>query len=340
MPIRQQRGFTLIELMIGLTISLLGLAAVSGMMMTFSKKRTSIVSTMTAQDNGVMALYRIEKDIAQAGYGLMSLQACSSLSVASGSPLSPLPVQITSGSGGASDAIDVQYVNTTSGVPGTELLATGAQNYTMTTSQYNVRSSLGFAVGDRVVSTAAVPSCAITTITSVTDPAVSPGAIGHDATLTASATPGFLANLGPVGSVVSRRFVISSNSLQVAEDAPAYASPNLLVDDIVYMKAQYGLADTSSGRTVTSWVDSSAFTIGTANVGRVIALRVGVVARTAASDSETVDQPATLTVLPDVANSGGTTIGSAVSYTIPDTRYRYRAYTTTIPLRNAIWTRT
>ena len=70
---RQQRGFNLVELMIGLTISLMGLAAVASMMMTFSKNRGSVAQTQAAQDNGVMALYRLERDISQAGYGLMDL---------------------------------------------------------------------------------------------------------------------------------------------------------------------------------------------------------------------------------------------------------------------------
>jgi type IV pilus assembly protein PilW len=334
---RRQRGFNLVELMIGLTISLMGLAAVSTMMITFSKKRTSITQTMSAQDSGVMALYRIEKDLAQAGYGLMPLQVCSSLSVVSGDPLSPLPLQIVTGSSGAADTIDIQYVNTTTGVPGTELTVSGTD--TMTTSQYNVRSSLGFAIGDRVVATAAAPTCALTTVTSVTAPTVNPGAIGHNAALTESQQPGFLANLGPVGSLVSRRYAVSSNSLQVAENAPDLDSYNALVDDIVFLKAQYGLASTVTGGTVTSWADSSAFTIGTANIGRVIAVRIGVIARTAANESETIDQPSTLNVLNSVSDSTGTEIGAAVAYTIPDKKYRYRAYSTIVPLRNAIWTR-
>lgn len=334
---RRQRGFNLIELMIGLTIGLMGLAAVSTMMMTFSKKRLSIAQTMSAQDSGVMALYRIEKDLAQAGYGLMPLQVCTSLSVVSGDPLSPLPLQIATGSSGAADTLDIQYVNTATGAPGTELVVSGGN--TMTTSQYNVRSSLGFSIGDRVVATAAAPTCALTMVTSVTIPTVSPGAIGHNATLTASQQPGFLANLGPVGSLVSRRYAISSNSLQVAENAPNLDTYNSLVDDIVFLKAQYGLASTVTGTTVSSWADSSSFTIGNTNVGRVIAVRVGVVARTAASESETIDQPTTLNVLSSVSDSAGAEIGSAVTYTVPDKKYRYRAYSTIVPLRNAIWSR-
>ena len=65
------RGFSLIELLIGMVIAMMGLAAVGSMMMTFSKKRSTVTQTMVAQDNGVMALYRLERDLAQAGYGLM-----------------------------------------------------------------------------------------------------------------------------------------------------------------------------------------------------------------------------------------------------------------------------
>ncbi len=45
---RRSRGFSLIELLIGLVISMMGLAAVSTMMMNFSKKRTSIAQTLAA----------------------------------------------------------------------------------------------------------------------------------------------------------------------------------------------------------------------------------------------------------------------------------------------------
>ena len=69
-------GFSLIELMVGLTISLLGLLALGQIMLTFSQTRNSITQTTSAQSNGVMALYLIEKDLAQAGFSMMELQNC------------------------------------------------------------------------------------------------------------------------------------------------------------------------------------------------------------------------------------------------------------------------
>ena len=73
------------------------------------------------------------------------------------------------------------------------------------------------------------------------------------------------------------------------------------------------------------------------NVSRVIAIRVGVVARSAARENEVIDQPNPLPLFPEMADSSGGT--DAVTFTIPDTRSRYRAYSTIIPLKNVIWTR-
>jgi type IV pilus assembly protein PilW len=329
---RRQRGFNLIELLIGLAISLMGLAAVSQVMMTFSKKRTAITQTAAAQDNGVMALYRMEKEISQAGYGLLAvtglptLQDCASIAdSANGTSFSPVPVQITDG-GAASDEITTRYAYSTSGLPGTELNASGG--FTMTTSQYNVRSNVGFAVADKVVST---NSCAVAAVTSVATSI----AIGYAPNLTASASSGYLVNLGP-GGLVGRHFAITSGALTMGE-YPVYTANNL-VDEIVFLKAQYGLAASASGTAVTSWV-SGATAITSANVARVIAIRVGVVARSAAQERVAIDQPNPLPLLPEIADGGGATIGAAVTYTVPDTTYRYRAYSTIIPLKNVIWTR-
>lgn len=327
---RRQRGFTMIELMIGLAISLMGLAAVAQVMMTFSKKRTAITQTSYAQDNGVMALYRLEKEISQAGYGLLagsglpSLQSCGSITDGTYT-FSPIPVTITDG-GTGSDEIRVVYSYSTSGLPGTELNVSGG--LTMTTSQYNVRSNVGFAAGDKVVAT---NTCTATTVGTIS----SEIAIPYTPSLSASSNSGYLVNLGSTG-IVGRDFRITSNALTMGE-YPAWTQNNM-VDEIVFMKAQYGLSATASSTTVASWV-SGATAITSGNVDRVIAIRVGIIARSALRENETIDQPSTITVLPAETDASGTAIGSAVTYTVPDAKYRYRTYETTIPLKNVIWTR-
>lgn len=335
---RRDRGFTLIELMIGVVISLMGLAAVATMMMTFSKKRTGITQTLAAQDNGVMALYRLERDAGQAGYALMPLQSCATIANGASPSFTPYPLVITDGGTGASDVITVKGVNSTSGIPGTELDNNGGLSASMTGSQYNVRSTLGFSVNDIV---AATLTCAMTSVTSV-----SATALGYSYTsaLPSSTSTGFLVSFGQPGEFFNRQYAVGTTGLTVA-DYPGFAT-NTLVDNIVFMKAQYGLASsiTGSPATVTSWVSGATALTGNSCSGAavhpacVVAVRIGVVASSSLSAKETVDQPNPLTVLPQIG-SGSPPTGAAVTYTLPDSSLRYRAYSTIIPLKNVIWGR-
>ncbi len=335
---RRNRGFSLIELLIGVVISMMGLAAVSVMMMNFSKKRTSITETLSAQDNGVMALYRLERDAGQAGYGLMPLLGCATILNGASPAFTPWPVQITDGGTGVSDTLAVKGTNPTSGVPGTELDTSSGTS--MNSVQYNVRSSAGFAVNDIVVSTLA---CAMTSITSVA--ATSLG-YTYTAVLATSSATGYLAYFGQPGEFFNRQYGIAASGLTVA-DYPAFTT-NTLVDNIVFLKAQYGLAASTTGSpaTVVRWVDGATTLNGTTCVGTsvspacVVAVRIGVVARSTSAGPQTVDQPNPLPVLPQIL-SGATEIGPAVTFSIPaaGATVRYRAYSTIIPLKNAIWGR-
>lgn len=351
--IRQPRGFSLVELMIGMVIALMGLAAVSSMMMTFAKKRSSVTQTMGAQDNGVMALYRLEKDLAQAGYGLMPLQQCATITDGTNAFV-PAPVLITDG-GTAADSLRISYVTSTSGLFGAERVDAGGYTLTVATavtdpantastvSSFPVRSSVGFiprnlaatpaVQGDRVVlaptDAQGALACVLTRLIGVS--ATSAGVAG--------ATDGYVGNLG---SFSSNTYAIGGSALQLTEFA---AAANTLVDDIVFLKAQYGVAGSASGTAVATWQSATP-----ADPKTVVAVRVGVVARSALRENETVDAPATISVLPAV--SGVASVASPASglcatdgvtrevkCTVPDTRYRYRAYSTIVPLRNVMWTR-
>lgn len=349
----RQDGFSLIELMIGVVIAMLGLAAVGSMMMTFSKKRSTVTQTQGAQDNGVMAVYRLEKDLAQSGYGLMPLQRCVSITDGTNSFV-PSPVIITDG-GTGSDRVQVTYITSTSGMFGAEHVDAGGftmsvatavtdpANTAMTVSTFAVRSTVGFSPqnltaspavqGDRVVlaptSSQGAITCSLTRLVSV----------GTASTGIAGATDGYVGNLG---SFASNIYSINGTTLELTEFG---AAANRLVDDIVFLKAQYGLAADSSSTAATTWQSSAP-----ADIQQVVAVRIGVVARSALRENETIDAPATLSVLPAI--SGTSTVASPASglcatdtatrevkCTVPDTRYRYRPYSTIIPLRNVMWTR-
>jgi type IV pilus assembly protein PilW len=66
-----QYGFSLVELMIGLTLGLIAAAAIFASLSAFEKQRRTIGSGADMQQNGLLALYAIEQDTRDAGYGLI-----------------------------------------------------------------------------------------------------------------------------------------------------------------------------------------------------------------------------------------------------------------------------
>ena len=64
-------GFSLTELMIGLALGSIAAAAIFGSIVAFEKQRRTIGSGSDMQQNGLLALYAIEQDARDAGFGLI-----------------------------------------------------------------------------------------------------------------------------------------------------------------------------------------------------------------------------------------------------------------------------
>jgi len=67
---RGQRGFSLVELMVGMAIGLIGITIITHLYLTNEKYKRSTTGSGTAQVNGAIALYTIERDIRASGYGI------------------------------------------------------------------------------------------------------------------------------------------------------------------------------------------------------------------------------------------------------------------------------
>lgn len=355
---KTQRGFNLIDLLIGLAISLFGLLAVGQILLSFTQQRNTITQTLEAQSNGVLALYLMEKDLTQAGYALMNIQGCSRINwylngtghyndpygaATTFLAFTTLPVKITDGGAGSSDVLEIQYGSPRSGAPVTVVTQTQAGGYG---TPIQVASREGFAQGDLIV-TDVGGSC---TMGQIDEPNSGPPAFLNRPTGVAypyntdtrpgAATTGWdaaVANttlVANLGAFVSRRYQIINEALLMADYGTDYTYANL-VDGIVFMKAEYGL-DTDANGTVDSWTRGLVANNVPAIGAQVIAVRIGLVARSPLLEKTAVDAPAVLTILPAITT---TPTAAAVTYTVPDTRYRYRTYYTVIPLRNVIWSR-
>ncbi len=344
-----QKGFSIVEMMVGVTLGLLGMLAVSGVLVSFNSNRNATTQTMESQNNGTMALYLMERDLTQAGYGLMSIQDCPTINwYYNGSlqtPLTTLPVRITDGAA-AADSLQVQYAKSTAGVPATQI----TQNQNALGDSLFAASIVGLVSGNLVVADVA-GACTLYAVTAVDKNPASPtyGSLAHANTnsYNPATNPGTgwdmvqvgntLANLGSdpqlnlVSRFISKRYSISASGLEAAT-FPTYSS-SPLVDNIVFMKAQYG-RDTNGDGVVDLW-SSGAWIPDNTTANQVIALRIGIVARS--TEKIAINAPASFTLLPELKDAAGTVIGAEVSYTPPDTTYRHKSYSTIIPLRNVIW---
>jgi type IV pilus assembly protein PilW len=343
----KQKGFNLIEVLIGLTIGLIGLLAVSQVFVTFNQQRNTATQTMEAQSNGALALYMIERDLSMAGFGLLNLQdcallqwywnppGCSGAGCGLQSPLSTQPVLITAGATAAdSDQIEISYAQSSSAAPGAQVTQDQSSSYA---DSYHLSSTAGFNTGDMVVADVG-GSCTMGKMTGRDDAALT---LAHDSSNeynpSAAALPmagaangweparvgNMLVNLG---TYVSKRYLVINDGLQVSS-FPGYDA-NTAVEGILFMKTQYG-RDTGGDGIVDVWDVPGAIT----DVRQVLAVRIGVVARSPLYEKEVVDAPTTLTVLPAITG------GAAITWDIPDAHYRYKVYYTVIPLRNIIWGR-
>jgi type IV pilus assembly protein PilW len=132
------------------------------------------------------------------------------------------------------------------------------------------------------------------------------------------------------------------------------AGVDAIATDVVMVQAQYGVSASAASDVVTQWVEPTGATWGTtattgpttANVARIKAVRLVLVARSKEAEAAQVSAPCTNAN--GVANTGpcsfqdaaapvidlsATTVAAGKSWR----NYRYRVHQAVIPLRNVIW---
>jgi type IV pilus assembly protein PilW len=133
---RASSGFSLVEMMVGVTIGLIGCVIIFQVLSVNEGYKRSTTGGADAQVAGALGLYALERDIRMAGYGMNDRTALGCNMIAYTSTRSPttynlamVPVQIHSG-GAASDILSVNTGNPSDFAPGyglaTANLAPGA----------------------------------------------------------------------------------------------------------------------------------------------------------------------------------------------------------------------
>jgi type IV pilus assembly protein PilW len=348
--LHRESGFSLIELMIGMTIGLIAAAVIIQVMSFFEAQRRSTTGTADAQTNGGIAMYSISREAQMAGFSLLpstdSPLECVTLTDPGATGMAISPVSITDGvaaSGvSASDSITIRYGLSDTGGAGTQIdsLAVGPP------AVATVKSSLGCVSGDAVLVSNG-PSCMITTATGVSATPIT-------VTLANAAGVSAGSNLACLGKWREVTYAVNpaTGNLDRTErvNGALVATPVTSVVGVVNLQAQYGISAAANSNQVVQWVDASGGTWAAptlANRNRIKAIRIAVVARNPKIELETVT--AACSAL-DSANPtglcawGGTSTSPAPAIDLSPgdpnwARYRYRVFETIIPLRNMIWSK-
>jgi type IV pilus assembly protein PilW len=367
---RAQQGMSLIELLVGIVIGLVATLAITNLFSGFEARKRMIAGGADAQSNGVLAMYYIQRDAQNAGYGLPlyntgdpSPLLCpinTSINQA-GVVINLSPVVIVDG-GTGNDILRIRYGNPASG--GASVRATGT-----ITAPSLASSLIGCQLNDIVLYHQA--------------PANSNCSMGRLQKLNADRAINTLSELNtaptanPVTDLNSANWVRFSclgawNQYEFAVNAAleltrtggtpgANPFPNSAVvpvtSDIVALQAQYGVTNTLDPTTntgtaadflnrVDQWTDATG-TYGTGislmDRNRIRAIRVAVVARDGNMQKNNVSQACNGTAVGlsrvCIWQADATPANVNLSSLPNWQRYRYRTFEATIPLRNVIWNR-
>lgn len=152
-----QRGLSLIELMVGMTIGIIALLAIQQMVVVFDKQKRSGTGSADAQNTAMIAIHTLENDIKKSGYGISGLNAygciVSSPGLLNGLPLVPFmilpaglpnPYNIPAGDAG-NDMLIIMYGHSQIKAEGDTILSHPTNN------TVKVENTAGYAAGDFVL---------------------------------------------------------------------------------------------------------------------------------------------------------------------------------------------
>ena len=331
----QQAGFSLIEVMVGLVVSLLVSLVIMQVFSVFEGQKRSSSGSADAQTNGNIALYNLQRDVQLAGFALPIFSSsnsplqCTTLTP-SGTNISP--VSITDG-GAASDTLTVRYGTADAGGSPANISTVNSGN------QVLVLNNTACKLNDSVIISKGTDclfmQTGVTRLTGTTE-------ITLNKPSAATINPD--ASLSCLGTWKAVSYSIN-NAYQLVRSENGSNSPNVV--EIVNLQAQYGIANppdsTGNNNTIVRWVNATGETWSNpnnANRKLIKAIRVAIVARNGLLEKETVSYPCS-TAHPSLCAWTGTSESPAPTIDLSNLsnwqQYRYRVFTSIIPLRNVVW---
>lgn len=279
-----QRGFTLIELMIGMALGLIATLAIFSTVTSFETQRRTTGSGVDMQQNGLMALYSMEQDIRMAGYGLIDSQSrnlpCGKINAyksGATSVFNAAPIMITNG-GAGNDILAINRLNSDTGgiVTGSNIATVNAPF--SAAGQLDLDTNIAIKQNDFILVSQAAPAntpCTLLKVTSVAASAASgivvqpAGNAGGDAT----ATPTSFPNYAAVGAAASAVVInLGQNASSIAATSTTFGSTTDATLNPTFATIKYRIqanANNSSydlQRTADNWATNSIVASNIVNV--------------------------------------------------------------------------
>ncbi len=330
---KTQAGMSLVEIMVGVLIAMIGIVVIFQMLALSEERKRSASSGSDVQISGVIGLNSLERDVREAGYGFSSagydsavtpVMGCTVNAYDTGRPTPAYtfrltPVLITQGAGAASDTITVLRGN--GNVFPAALIFTESTDTTKKT-----RGRAGMTPRDYLLIGRVTPSlqCMLVELTGVANAdgltidhgqgSYSYPIYNTDGTTTTqtriarynnptpliSFTNGFIFNLGNgarrnIWTVLNGKLQVTNDLLYQDTNGDGSNDPVEVADNVITLQAEYGLDLNNDGR-VDTWRTGDPGTVGleTAAVwANVMAVRLGILVRSSQFERQ-----------PDPANPG------------------------------------
>lgn len=276
---RLSKGFTLVELMVGVLIGLIGTVVIFQVFAVSESQKRTTTGGSDAQQNGVFGLFQVERDIRMAGYGInyTPLMGCkiNGWFMGTNQPLNfkLVPVEIVNGVAGAPDRIRLAFGNSDLYMAPAHMKA----DMPNSSAAYKVDNRYGFKPGDLIVAAQAGRDCTLAQATEIPGGGLSdnvihnsgnykneegqnvpadynrpsglppPNDISYQEWNPVTETGGLLYNLGAAPTVVTYAVVngqlVAMDELKPGDPGSTFA----LADGVIQLQAQYGYDGNQDG---------------------------------------------------------------------------------------------
>ena len=356
---RRQRGVSIIELMVGIVVALLVGLAASGSAMMFTASQRQGVSGGSAAVSSATVLATLKNDAVSAGLGFFGddVFLCNRMNLSNGTgvvldnaPFSPVRITETA----TGDEIDLVYATRIEGGANVLLAeaSAGAAAKVLSYLPVNANDAVLLAPPAPPPPPALPPAagpCVVRTVTADTPSTeFEPQELTFANATTAkynqaafSTAPSFAQHgrVAVLGDLNWHRYSRNSTNQLTFTDRLTGASA-VIADNVMALRAQYGIATTAASKTLAEWrdannsIEAGFLALDDTQLPRVRALRIGMVTRAMQREKPPGGDLTTCESTPSKPQLFGTDI------TLSDTDwrcYRYRVSVVVVPLRNLVY---